>query len=155
MNIVRLIPIVFLCCMFASGDITNTKSLKEYDSISIQSHHSGWIFTFHPNGSVTAQYGSSVGNTGHLPKETVDFSALLSCLQYSLSQQSSSLTNTTYYVALQKKGASSTTAKPLIDDSIIRYLLAQFSKMEWTYFEELALKELMKQHPFIPFSKYK
>jgi hypothetical protein len=105
-----------------------------------------WILTFHTNGSVHAQYGSTPGDGASIPAGSFDFPALLDAVRRLESDEQLS----TAQAAIRHEGQASTTAFYLRDDTLIRYLTESF-RDDWRPDPGGdRFHQLLEDHPMFP-----
>ena len=85
---------------------------------------SGWMIRFFPDGSVHAQYGSSLGDAAKLPKGSVHFRALLKAA-YRLKSDKQLDRASQISVSLKDE---TNTAFSLTNDALFRYLIDSFDE---------------------------
>lgn len=107
--------------------ITDQKGITETTDIEQQVQNitvstGPWIITFEPSGYASAQYGSTPGDSGYVPKGTVDFISLLKSIESTPTKEKKE-PSYEFQIAILHKGQNFTTAFTLTDVSFIRDVL--------------------------------
>ena len=118
-----LLPLILFLSLMSCSVADDT---PEAQSVAVWTPSHAWLLTFKPDGSVHAQYGSTLGDGASVPAGTVDFLALLD--DFKRLQTDERLK--TAQVAIQYEGQTSTTAFSLRDDTLLRNMMNSF-RNDW------------------------
>jgi hypothetical protein len=143
---VTLSLVVLLSGMAANETTLSEKQTPAAEPVEIIVHRlgRGWILTFHKDGRVHAQYGSTFGDGASVPRGTVTFDALLAAVGR---LRVDKRVNESTQVAIRRKGEASTTAFYISDDTLFRYLVASFRDKWQQDAGGTTFQELLTSHP--------
>ena len=133
-----------LLCAFALG--CPLSEVSRVERITLMTPDMAWLVDVRPDGSVRAQYGSSVGDELRLPSKTVDFKELY--LRVERYAQDRKDKEHTVSVAVKRKGVHSTTAVCMSPEHLPEIFLKP-EEQEWQSspgFRERMI-EISKKHP--------
>ena len=134
-----LITLIALLAACAYAEIPEVRTISIFTG--------AWLIDFESDGSASAQYGSTPGDSGNVDKGTIDFNALLEVISKT-DRKDTKETSDRFQVSTRYEGQTSTTGYTLVDDSYIEMTL-QGLEGKWKPLGQRFL-ELKAKYPIIP-----
>lgn len=133
---------------YATSNIHDFIKLRTDFEERISVFSDAWFIEFFPDGSVTAQYGSTFGDFGLLPPRTVNYQALhQSCVEQKTDEF---IPGNLQVLIWHKDNNSNHIAKYMRDDSMLRETINRIMHGPWKSFDAERFEELLHQYPILP-----